>query len=87
LPSDPFDLSKNDPTTVFNALKDDAAFSSWTQQQQDFQNRVIQSASKTLTPDQVTTLQQSLQQRTERAQMGLQIFKSTGTPPPPRPGQ
>jgi hypothetical protein len=84
-PANPFDPTKNDPTTVFNSLKDDAAIETWSQQQQDLQNRVIQSASKTLTPDQVTTLQQSLQQKTEREKMGLQIFKTTGTPPPPPP--
>lgn len=82
-PANPFDPTKNDPTAVLNALKDDAAIANWTQQQQDFQNRVIESASKTLTPDQVTTLQQSLQQKAEREKMGLQVFKTTGTPPPP----
>jgi hypothetical protein len=86
-PANPFDPTKNDPTTVLNALKDDAAIENWAQQQQEFQNRVIQSASKTLTPDQVTTLQQSLQQKTERDKMGLQMFKTTGTPPPPPQAQ
>jgi hypothetical protein len=86
-PANPFDPTKNDPTSVLNALKDDAAIENWVQQQQDFQNRVIQSASKTLTPDQVTTLQQSLQQKAERDKMGLQMFKTTGTPPPPPQAQ
>lgn len=86
-PANPFDPTKNDPTSVLNALKDDAAIETWVQQQQDFQNRVVQSASKTLTPDQVTTLQQSLQQKTERDKMGLQMFKTTGTPPPPPQAQ
>jgi hypothetical protein len=83
----PFDPNKNDAATILNALKDDTALENWAQQQHDFQNRVIQSASKTLTPDQVNTLQQSLQQRAEREKMGLQIFKTTGTPPPPPQAQ
>jgi hypothetical protein len=82
-PANPFDPNKNDPTTVLNALKDDAALENWSRQQRELQNRVVQSASKTLTPDQVTTLQQSLQQKTERDTMALQMFKTTGSPPPP----
>ena len=84
-PANPFDPSKNDPTTVLNALKDDTTFSTWEKQQQDYQTRVLQAAAKTLTPDQVNTLKQTLEQKTEREKAGLQMFKTTGVPPPPPP--
>ena len=84
-PANPFDPAKNDPTTVLNALKDDTTFSTWEKQQQDYQSRVLQAATKTLTPDQVNTLKQSLEQKTEREKAGLQMFKTTGIPPPPPP--
>lgn len=84
-PESPFDPSKNDPTTVLNALRDDATFSTWEKQQQDYQARVLQAATKTLTPDQVNTLKQSLEQKAEREKAGLQMFKTTGVPPPPPP--
>lgn len=84
-PANPFDPSKNDPTTVLNALKDDTTFSAWEKQQQEYQTRVLQAAAKTLTPDQVNTLKQTLEQKTERDKGSLQMFKTTGVPPPPPP--
>ena len=84
-PANPFDPAKNDPTAVLNSLKDDTTFSTWEKQQQDFQTRVLQSAAKTLTPDQVNTLKQTLEQKTERDKGALQMFKATGVPPPPPP--
>lgn len=84
-PENPFDPSKKDPTAVLNALRDDTTFSAWEKQQQDYQSRVLQAASKTLTPDQVNTLKQTLEQKTEREKAGLQMFKTTGVPPPPPP--
>jgi hypothetical protein len=82
----PFDPTKNDPNTVLNLLKDETTFGAWEKQQQDYQARVLQNAAKTLSPDQVNTLKQVLDQRTERDKAGLQMFKTTGTPPP-RPPQ
>lgn len=82
---DPFDPTKSDPSTVLSLLKDDTTFSAWEKDKQDYQNRVLQSAAKTLTPDQVNTLKQSLEQKLEREKQGLQIFKTTGAPPPPPP--
>ena len=87
-PPNPFDPTKNDPNTVLNMLKDDTTFAAWEKQQQDYSNRVLQNAAKTLSPDQVNTLKQVLDQKTERDKTGLQMFKTTGTPPPrPPPGQ
>ncbi len=82
-PANPFDPSKNDPTAVLTALKDDATFGAWEKQQDDYKNRVLQAAAKTLTPDQVDTLKKTLDQKTERQKAGLQVFKTTGVPPPP----
>jgi len=82
-PENPFDPSKNDPTAVLNALKSETALSTWEKQQQDYKDRVLQAATKTLTPDQVSTLKQTLDQKTERQKAGLQVFKTTGVPPPP----
>jgi len=79
----PFDRTKTDPATMLSRLRDETTFNGWVQQQEDFQNQVVQAASKTLTPDQVSTLKQSLQQKSEREKMGLQMFKTTGSPPPP----
>ncbi len=84
-PADPFDPTKSDPNTVLSLLKDDATFSQWEKDKADYQNRVLQSAAKTLTPDQVSALKQALEQKTEREKQGLQIFKTTGAPPPPPP--
>ena len=84
-PANPLDPMKSDPNTVLNLLKDDTTLATWEKQQQDYQNRVLQAAAKTLTPDQVNTLKQSLEQKTEREKTGLQMFKTTGTPPPPPP--
>ena len=85
-PANPFDPTQNDPNTVLNLLRDDATFSTWEKQQQDYQTRVLQNAAKTLSPDQVNTLKQVLDQKAERDKAGLQMFKATGTPPP-RPPQ
>lgn len=95
-PPTAFDPNNKDPGAVFNALKDDAAVDKWMQQQQDFQNRVLQAATKTLSPDQINTLQQGFQQQAEMQKFGLkmsrEMFKSGGkadgaaipAPPPPR---
>jgi hypothetical protein len=86
-PANPFDPSKNDPTSVLNALRDDATFGAWEKQQQAYQDRVLQAATKTLSPDQVNTLKQTLTQKAEREKAGLQMFKTTGVPPPPPPAR
>jgi len=84
-PANPFDPAKNDPNTVLNLLKNDTTLSTWEQQQQDYQNRVLQAATSTLTPDQVNTLKQVLEQKTQQDKTALQMFKATGTPPPNPP--
>lgn len=85
-PENPFDPSKSDPSSVLNLVKDDAVFNNWVQSQQDYQNRVLKAASGTLSPDQLATLQQSLQQRSEQERNMLQMARTTGTLPPPPTG-
>ncbi len=82
-PANPFDPSKNDPNAVLTALRDESTFGAWEKQQEDYKNRVLQAATKTLTPDQVDTLKKTLDQKSERQKAGLQVFKTTGVPPPP----
>jgi hypothetical protein len=84
-PANPIDPAKADPNTVLNLLKDDNTMVTWEKQQKDYQNRVVQQAASTLTPDQVNTLKQSMEQNLERDKAALQMFKTTGVPPPPPP--
>ena len=84
-PPNPFDPQKNDPNTILTLLKDDKTFSTWETQQQEYQNRVLQSAAKTLTPDQVNTLKTVLDQKMQQDKSALQMFKATGNPPPNPP--
>lgn len=81
-PKTAFDPSNKDPGAVFNALKDDAMVDQWMQGEQDFQRRVLQAATKTLSPDQINTLQQGFQQQSEMQKFGLkmsrEMFKGGG---------
>ena len=74
--------SQKDPGAAFNALKDEAAVDRWLQQEQDYQRRVLQSATKALNPDQINALQQAFQQTTEMQKFGLkmsrEMFKGGG---------
>ena len=84
-PPNPFDPAKSDPNTILSLLKDDKTFGTWETQQQDYQNRVLQSAAKTLSPDQVNTLKTVLDQKMQQDKSALQMFKTTGNPPPNPP--
>lgn len=84
-PPNPFDPQKSDPNTILSLLKDDKTFSAWQTQQQEYQNRVLQSAAKTLSPDQVSTLKSVLDQKMQQDTSAMQMFKATGNPPPNPP--
>lgn len=84
-PANPLDPMKSEPGNVLNLLKDDSTLPTWEKQQLDYNQRVLQAAASTLTPDQVNTLKESLAQKLEREKAGLQIFKTTGAPPSPPP--
>lgn len=81
-PKTAFDPNNKDPGAVFNAIKDEAAVDKWMQGEQDFQRRVLQAATKTLSPDQINTLQQGFQQQAEMQKFGLkmsrEMFKGGG---------
>lgn len=80
-PPSAFDAAamQKDPAAAANALKDEAAVNRLLQQEQDFQRRVLQSATKTLNPDQIIALQQAFQQMTEKQKFGLKMFNSKGS--------
>ncbi len=93
-PASVFDAgaSQKDPIAALNAFKDEAAVDRWLQQEQDYQRRVLQSATKALNPDQINALQQAFQQTTEMQKFGLkmsrEMFKGGSSPsdaPPPPP--
>ena len=75
LPPTPFDANNKNPGAAFNALKDDATVDRWLQQEQDYQQRVLQAATKALNPDQINTLQQGFQQMTEMQKFGLKMSR------------
>jgi hypothetical protein len=81
--------SQKNPAAAFNAMRDDAAVDRWMQQEQDFQRRVLQTATKALNPDQINALQQAFQQTTEMQKFGLkmsrEMFKGTAGDAPPLP--
>ncbi len=84
-PENPLDPNKKDPAAILSLLRDDKTFATWETQQQDYQNRVLQAAAKTLTPDQVSTLKTVLDQKMQQDKTALQMFKTTGNPPPNPP--
>jgi hypothetical protein len=86
-----FDNSGQDVAKNFAAMKDDAAFERYFEQEADFQRRVLASATRTLNPDQINALQQGFQQFAEMQKFGTkmmqQMMKSgeTKSPAPPQP--
>jgi hypothetical protein len=52
-----------------------AELETWMQQEQQFQQRVLQSAAGTLNPDQINTLRQGFQQQTEMQKFGLKMSR------------
>jgi len=87
-PASPFDASNSgDPSKTMTALKDDATIEAWLKQEEDYQRRVLQAAPKTLSPDQVSALQESFKQQTEMQRfgikMGKEMFKGSPSVTPP----
>ncbi|MEQ1853530.1 MAG: hypothetical protein ABMA01_18280, partial [Chthoniobacteraceae bacterium] len=74
-PKSPFSANNTDPTAAITAMKDEAAVETWMQQEQQFQQRVLQSAAGTLNPDQINTLRQGFQQQTEMQKFGLKMSR------------
>jgi hypothetical protein len=81
-PASPFAQGNANPGAALSALKDDAAVDRWVQQEQQYQERVLSSATSALSPDQVNTLRQAFQQQVEMQKFGLkmsrEMFKGDG---------
>jgi len=75
-----------DVSKTIAAVRDDGAIEKWIAQEQDYQQRVVQAATKTLNPDQVNALQESFKQQLEMQRFGVkmskEMFKGTGTSAP-----
>jgi hypothetical protein len=83
-PASAFDTNNSgNPGQTFAALRDDAAVENWLVQEQDYQRRVLQTATQTLNPDQVAALQESFKQQLEMQKFGVtmskQMFNGSGT--------
>ncbi|MEO6739692.1 MAG: hypothetical protein ABIP20_05530 [Chthoniobacteraceae bacterium] len=75
-PESPFDASnKSDPGRQIAAMRDDAAVEKWLKQEESYQQRVLQSAPQTLTPDQVNTLRESFKQQLDMQRFGIKMSK------------
>ncbi len=79
----PFDAANaGDSSKAFAAMRDDAAVEKWLKQEEDYQQRVLQTATKALNPDQVNALGESFKQQLEMqrfgVKMGKEMFGGTG---------
>ena len=75
LPPTPFDANSKNPSAALNAMQDEATVDRWLKQEQDYQQRVLQAATKALNPDQINTLQQGFQQMSEMQKFGLKMSR------------
>lgn len=75
-----------DASKAIAAMRDDSAIEKWIAQEQDYQQRVVQAATKTLNPDQVNALQESFKQQLDLQRFGVkmskEMFKGTDAPAP-----
>ncbi len=85
-------LSQNmsgDPSAGIAAMKDDSAIASWQKNEEDYQNRVLQNATRALNPDQINALKKAFEQQRTMMEfgmkMGREMFKSKEASPPPSP--
>ena len=95
MPVSAFDASNaGDASKTMEAFRDDNAIEKWLAQEEDYQRRVVQAATKALNPDQVNALQESFKQQLEMqrfgVRMGKEMFGGSGgqatiAVPPPAP--
>lgn len=83
-------LSQNmsgDPSAGIAALKDDSAIAAWQKNEADYQERVLQNATRTLNPDQINALKGAFEQQRTMMEfgmkMGREMFNKQAAPPPP----
>ena len=75
-PVSAFDASNaGDASKTMAAFRDDAAIDKWLAQEEEYQRRVLQAATKTLNPDQVNALQESFKQQLEMQKFGVKMGK------------
>ncbi len=75
-PATPFDeANRGDSSKALAAMRDDAAVEKWLKQEEDFQQRVLQTATKTLNPDQVNALRDSFKQQLDMQKFGMKMGK------------
>jgi hypothetical protein len=82
LPKSALSAGNTDPAGAFAAMKDEGAVNQWMQQQEQFQQRVLDAAAGALNPDQINVLRQGFQQQLEMQKFGLkmsrEMFKGGG---------
>jgi hypothetical protein len=86
-PVSAFDASNaGDASKAMAAFRDDGAIDKWIAQEEDYQRRVLQAATRALNPDQVNALQESFKQQLEMqkfgVKMGKEMFKGSGNTAP-----
>ncbi len=75
-PATPFDAANGgDSSKAFAAMRDDAAVEKWLKQEEDYQQRVLQAATKALNPDQVNALRDSFKQQLDMQKFGMKMGK------------
>jgi serine/threonine protein phosphatase PrpC len=82
-PASVFDTTNGgDPSKALSVMRDDAAVDKWIAQEEDYQRRVLQSATQSLNPDQVNALRESFKQQLEMQRFGVkmskEMFKGSG---------
>ena len=75
-PATPFDSANSgDSSKALAAMRDDAAVEKWLKQEEDYQQRVLQAATKALNPDQVNALRDSFKQQLDMQKFGMKMGK------------
>ena len=64
-----------DSSKAFAAMRDDAAVEKWLKQEEDYQQRVLQNATKALNPDQINALRDSFKQQLDMQRFGVKMSK------------
>jgi hypothetical protein len=67
-----------DTSKAFKAMRDHAAVEKWLKQEEEYQQRVLQTATKALNPDQVNTLRDSFKQQLDMQRLGVKMSKEFG---------
>ena len=75
-PPTAFDAANaGDSSKAMAAMRDDAAVEKWLKQEEDYQQRVLQNATKALNPDQVNALRDSFKQQLDMQRFGVKMSK------------